>query len=237
MDWDSPKLAKVQRLALTQAMVCHYQWRAVDLFTALVASPKPEIFTSMVWGIYREERLASVFLLDKNGTAWGEGGEELALSENDSIRLVVPAELIEGQRKLWKKRLKETGGKPTIRQMTLPAQPPKWENFEGVVTKHINIYTVSGKWGLDMGTLPAHCRADLLDPLHGYGARIFFEKVWNGSEYNDNDVSVFGVSFFRMDALPFRDCLPQRAVVPPEELPARFLSLAGAAFRQLAGLK
>lgn len=37
--------------------------------------------------------------------------------------------------------------------------------------------------------------------------------------------------------LPFEDYLPQRAVVPPEKLPARFVCLAGAAFRQLAGLK
>lgn len=37
--------------------------------------------------------------------------------------------------------------------------------------------------------------------------------------------------------LPFEDYLPQRAVVPPEKLPARFVCLAGSAFRQLVGLK
>lgn len=31
--------------------------------------------------------------------------------------------------------------------------------------------------------------------------------------------------------------LPRRALVPPEALPIRFVSLAGAAFRQAAGLK
>lgn len=39
-DWDSPKLAKLQRLALTRAMVCHYQWRAGELRSALAAAPQ-----------------------------------------------------------------------------------------------------------------------------------------------------------------------------------------------------
>lgn len=237
LDWDSPKLAKVQRLALTQAMVCHYQWWAADLLATLAASSKPEIFTALVWGIYREDRLVSAFLLNEHGIARGEDGKPLALPEDARIGLVVPAELTKRQLALWKKRLKETGGKPAIRQLALPAQLPKWEDFEGAVTKHITVYTVAGKWGLDMGALPVHCRADLLDPLRSYGARITFETVWNGPEYSEEDVSIFDVTFFRMDSLPFDDCLPPRAVAPPEELPARFVSLAGAAFRQLAGLK
>ena len=238
LDWDSPKLAKLQRLTLTKAMVCHYQWRAADLRSALAPSPKPELFTALVWGLYWENQLEAVFLLDRDGTAWGEDGERLTLPEHARIGLVVPAELTEKQRKTWKKRLKETGGKPPIRQLAIQPQPPEWERFEGAVTKHITIYTAAGKWGLDMGDpRPAHCRTDLLDPLHSYGARISFEQVWNGPEYNEEDVSVSGVVFFRLDPLPFDDCLPQRAKVSPQELPARFACLAGAAFRQLAGLK
>lgn len=235
--WDSPKLAKLQRLTLTKVMACHYQWRAGELLSALAAAPKPEIFTALVWGVYREDRLESVFLLDGNGTAWGEDGVPFPLSDDAQVGLVVPAEMTKGQLTLWKKRLKEAGGKPLIRQLTIPSQPPEWGRFEGAVTKHITIYTVSGKWGLDMGLLTKHCRADLLDLLHGYGARIWFDKVWNGSEYNDKDVSLSGVTFYHMDPLPFEDHLPQRAVVLPEELPTRFVCLAGVAFRQLAGLK
>lgn len=238
LDWDSPKLAKLQRLTLTKAMVCHYQWRAADLRSALAASPKPELFTALVWGLYREDQLEAVFLLDRDGTVWGEDRERLTLPEDAQIGLVVPAELTEKQRKTWKKRLKEAGGKPPIRQLAIQPQPPEWERFEGAMTKHITIYTAAGKWGLDMGDpRPAHCRADLLDPLHGYGARIGFEQIWNGPEYSEEDVSVSGVVFFRLDPLPFDDCLPQRAKVLPQELPARFVCLAGAAFRQLAGLK
>ena len=40
-----------------------------------------------------------------------------------------------------------------------------------------------------------------------------------------------------MGGLPFGDCLPQRAAVAPEEFPARFVSMARAAFKQLAGLR
>lgn len=161
LEWDSPKLAKVQRLALTRAMVYHYQWRAGDLLAAMAASPKPEIFTGLIWGIYRENRLETVFLLTENGIAWGEDEEPLALPENASIGLVVPAELTKQQLALWKRRLKDVGGKPPIRQTALPAQPPKWEDFEGAVTRHITLYTASGKWGLDMGSLPVHCWAGL----------------------------------------------------------------------------
>lgn len=151
----------MQRLALTRAMVYHYQWRAGDLLAAMAASPKPEIFTGLIWGIYRENRLETVFLLTENGIARGEDEEPLALPKNASIGLVVPAELTKQQLALWKRRLKDVGGKPPIRQTALPAQPPKWEDFEGAVTRHITLYTASGKWGLDMGPLPVHCRAGL----------------------------------------------------------------------------
>lgn len=64
---------------------------------------------------------------------------------------------------LWKKRMKAIGGKPLIRQMSIPAQPPAFEDIGGRNVKQITI--------------------------------------------------------------------------APEELPARFVSMAGAAFKQLAGLK
>ena len=138
---------------------------------------------------------------------------------------------------LRKKRIKDAGGKPPIRQLSIPAQPLDFDDIGGRNTKHITIYTVSGKWGLDMGDLPVHNRADLLDSIHGYGARIIFDNGPNGPEYNNDDVMVHGAVFYRLEGMPFGDYLPQRAVVPPEALPARFVSLAGAAFKQLAGLK
>ena len=138
---------------------------------------------------------------------------------------------------LWKKRLKASGGKPLIRQLTLPAQPPDFADFQGAVTKHITLYSAAGKWGLDMGDLFTHRRADLRDPLHGFGARITFDTVCDGPEYSGDEVTLLGVSFYRLDRAPFGDYLPRRALLPPEALPARFVSLAGAAFRQLAGVK
>ena len=236
-EWNSPKLAKLQRLTLTKAMVCHYQWRAEELLTALAGTPNPEVFTALVWGGYREDKLETVFLLDATGAARGENGEPFVLPNDAQVGLAVPVELTKKQLTAWKKRLKETGAKPLIRQLSLPVQPPEWGDFEWTQTKHITIYTVSGKWGLDMGPLGKHCRADLQDPIHGFGARIWFDGVWNGPEYNGEDVAVHGVRFYRMDPLPFGDYLPRRAVAAPEELPARFVSLAGAAFRQLAGVK
>ena len=80
-------------------------------------------------------------------------------------------------------------------------------------------------------------RADLLDPIHGYGARVTFDRINNGPEYNNDIVMIHGASFYRLGGMPFGDYLPQRAVVALEEQPVRFASMAGAVFKQLTGLK
>lgn len=237
LDWNSPKLAKAQRLALTKALVCHYQWRAGDLLSALAAAGKPEVFTGLLWGIYRDNRLEAAFLLDREGLASGADGQLVSLPADAWVGLAATTELDKEQLALWKKRMKATGGKPLIRQLSIPAQPPAFENIGGRYTKHITIYTVSGKWGLDMGDQAGHFRADLLDPIHGYGARVAFDGISNGPEYNNDIVMIHGVSFYRLGGMSFGDYLPERATVAPEELPARFVSMAGAAFKQLAGLK
>lgn len=237
LDWNSPKLAKAQRLALTKALVCHYQWRAGDLLAALAAAGKPEVFTGLLWGIYRDDRLETAFLLDREGLASGADGQPVSLPADAWAGLAATTELDKKQLALWKKRMKAAGGKPLIRQLSIPAQPPAFEDIGGRNVKQITIYTVSGKWGLDMGDQTGHFRADLLDPIHGYGARATFDHINNGPEYNNDIVMVHGVSFYRLGRVPFGDYLPRRAVVSPEELPARFVSMAGAAFKQLAGLK
>lgn len=237
LDWNSPKLAKAQRLALTKALVCHYQWRAGDLLAALAAAGKPEVFTGLLWGIYRDDWLETAFLLDREGLASGADGQPVSLPADAWVGLAATTELDKKQLALWKKRMKAAGGKPLIRQLSIPAQPPAFEDIGGRNVKQIIIYTVSGKWGLDMGDQTGHFRADLLDPIHGYGARATFDHINNGPEYNNDIVMVHGVSFYRLGGMLFGDYLPRRAVVAPEELPARFVSMAGAAFKQLAGLK
>lgn len=236
-DWESLKLVKAQRLALTKALVCHYQWRAGDLLAALAAAGKPEAFTGLLWGIYRDDRLETAFLLDREGLASGADGQPVSLPADAWVGLAATTELDKKQLALWKKRMKAAGGKPLIRQLSIPAQPPAFEDIGGRNVKQITIYTVSGKWGLDMGDQTGHFRADLLDPIHGYGARATFDHINNGPEYNNDIVMVHGVSFYRLGGMPFGDHLPERATVSPEELPARFVSMAGAAFKQLAGLK
>ena len=233
LDWESPKLAKRQRLALTRALVCHYQWRAEELLAALAAG-KAEVFTSLLWGLYQEDQLTAVFTLDASGKAWDRDGQETVLPGDGLIGLVHPAELDKKELALWKKRIKAAGGKPAIRQLTLPNTAPDLGDMEGTVTRHITIYGTAGKWGMDMGPLSVHCRADLTDPLHGYGARIWFEGVWDGPEYSGDDVAILGTEFFRLDPCPFGDYIPHRAAAAPEELPPRFTAIAGAAFRQLA---
>lgn len=170
------------------------------------------------------------FLLDSLGNAQDENSDEMPLSMDAQIGLVVPAELSKQKLALWKKRVKACGVKPFIRQLSISPVPNSPEDYEGVVTKHITIYSAAGKWGMEMGNLPKHCRADLIDSLHGYGARISFDPLWDGSEYNGDEELILGVSFYRLGRLPFGDYLPKRAVVQPEELPPRFVSIAGAAF-------
>lgn len=104
--------------------------------------------------------------------------------------------------------MKGVGEKPLIRQLSIPAQPPAFENIGGRNTRQITIYTVSGEWGLDMGDLSVHRRADLLDPIHGYGARVTFDHVNNGPEYNNDFVMIHGVSFYRLDGCPLGTTCP-----------------------------
>ena len=82
----------------------------------------------------------------------------------------------------------------------------------------------------------SHCRADLTDPLHGFGARIRFDRVWNSPGYNSDDVTLLGAEFYRLGPILFGDRFPLRVVIPPESLPLRFTA-ASAALRQLAGNK
>lgn len=235
-DWDDFKQTKKRRLALTRALVWGYSWRAAELLTALDTG-RAEVFTSLLWGVYQEDRLETAFLLDAAGQAQDIDGQVVELLPDAAVELVSPAELDKKELVQWKKRLKEAGGKPCIRQLSLPAAPPDFRVFEGAVTKHIALYSAVGKWGMDTGSLPCRCRADLTDPLHGYGARIRFDRVWDGPEYSGDDVDVLGVEFFRLDPIPFGDALPDRAILPPGALSPRFLAAAGAAFRQLTGVK
>lgn len=236
LNYEGAKLAKKQRLALVQAMVCQYLWRFDDL-AAAAAAVSGEALTGLLWGVYAGDRLTRAFLLDGQGDACGEDGGALKLSPEDRVGIVTPEELTRKQLGLWKKRLKAAGAKPLIRQLSLPAEAPDFGAFEDVVTRNITVFTAAGKWGMDMPHQPSHCRADLLDPLHGYGARIWFERIWSGSEYSCDEAAVRGVCFYRMDGAAFRDYLPRRALVPPEAVPRRFAVLAGAAFRQVSGLK
>ena len=236
MDWDSPKLAKRQRLALIRALTCHYQWRVPELLAALAAG-RHEPFAGLVWGLYQEDRLTAAFTLDASGGAWDAEGRPAALPPEGLVGLAVPAELDKKALSAWKKRIKALGHKPMIRQLSLPAGAMDFRTLEGAVTRHITLYSAAGKWGMDMGPLSVHCRADLTDPLHGYGARVWFDAVWDGPEYSGEDVVVLGAEFYRMDPAPFGDLLPRRAVVLPEALPPRFTAAAAAAFRQLSGVK
>ena len=214
------------------------QWAALSpQYAAAAAAVSGEALTGLLWGVYAGDRLTRAFLLDGQGDACGEDGGALKLSPEDRVGIVTPEELTRKQLGLWKKRLKAAGAKPLIRQLSLPAEAPDFGAFEDVVTRNITVFTAAGKWGMDMPHQPSHCRADLLDPLHGYGARIWFERIWSGSEYSCDEAAIRGVCFYRMDGAAFRDYLPRRALVPPEAVPRRFAVLAGAAFRQVSGLK
>lgn len=104
-DWSSSKLAKAQRLALTRVLVCHYQWRTSDLLAALAAAEQPEVFTSLLWGVYREEQLETAFLLNRDGIASGEDGQPVDLPADAQIGLAATTELDKKQLALWKKRV------------------------------------------------------------------------------------------------------------------------------------
>ncbi len=239
LSWDNAKFIKKQRQIFLRAFICHYQWQRNDLMDAITDCPHPELFTSLVWGNYQNDKLQAAFILNDDMTACDEDGSTYELQEDANIGLVSPAELTENQINYWTKKVKKTGIKPIIPQLRnkFRLSDIDLSIFSSAVTKHITICTRAGKWGMYMGYDKAtHTCCHMIDPLHKIGAQIRFRRITDGPEYNSDDVQIYGVTFYKLGKMRFGDCVPKYAIVTLKELPPRFVYAAITAFRELAGI-
>ena len=71
--------------------------------------------------------------------------------------------------------------------------------------------------------------------LHGYGAQLACDGIWRGPEYFPETITMDKVIFYRFQHFQLWDHVPESLICTPEELPARFVSTALAAFRGIIG--
>jgi hypothetical protein len=254
-DFSDPKLLKKQRQGLTAALVAFYQWNFAAWQKTFIGTGAEETACSLVWGVYDGDTLTSAFVpagaggLNAGGLSTeglcDENGAPVLIGAEDRIALVHPSELDEGRIKAWKKRLKESGRKQAITQLTLPVCTPCADEMDGntvkryfgSVTKHIAIVGTAGKWGMIPGRDVSHYSCyHLLDPIHKIGAQLQFDTIWSGPEYNSEDEIIRDAVFYRASDMAFGETVPESAVCSPSELPERFVSTALAAFDSIAGI-
>lgn len=75
----------------------------------------------------------------------------------------------------------------------------------------------------------------MADLLHGYGAQMVFDGIWRGPEYGPEIITAEKVVFYRFQHFLLWEHVPESLVCALEELPARFVSTALAAFRAIVG--
>ena len=96
--------------------------------------------------------------------------------------------------------------------------------------------TAAGKWGLYQGSgRNQYMSYHMADLLHGYGAQLTFDGIWRGPEYGPEIITIDKVIFYRFHHFLLWDHVPESLVCAPEELPARFVSTAMAAFQAIIG--
>lgn len=96
--------------------------------------------------------------------------------------------------------------------------------------------TAAGKWGLYQGSSRnQYMSYHMADLLHGYGAQLTFDGIWRGPEYGPEIITMDKVIFYQFRHFLLWDHVPEGLVCAPEELPARFVSTAMAAFQANIG--
>ena len=100
------KKTSIAAVLLAAVLVC-----GLSVGFATSAAEQPEVFTNLLWGVYREDHLETAFLLNRDGTASGEDGQPVDLPADARVGLAATTELDKKQLALWKKRVKDAGGK------------------------------------------------------------------------------------------------------------------------------
>lgn len=163
---------------------------------------------------------------------------ESVSDETGKIGLVHPEELAETERSRWKKYAGKEKWKQPFPQLKIPVCQGQYDltAFTGVQVTQLFLITAAGKWGLYQGSdKNQYMSYHMADLLHGYGAQLTFDGIWRGPEYGPEIITIDKVIFYRFHHFMLWDHVPESLVCAPEELPARFVSTALAAFQGIIG--
>ncbi len=142
------------------------------------------------------------------------------------------------KRDIWEKYTRKNKWKQPIPQLKIPVCQGQYDLavFTGIQVTQLFMITAAGKWGLYQGSgRNQYMSYHMADLLHGYGAQLTFDGIWRGPEYGPEIITIDKVIFYRFRHLLLWDHVPESLVCAPEELPARFVSTAMAAFQGIIG--
>ncbi len=146
--------------------------------------------------------------------------------------------LWETERSRWKKYAGKEKWKQPFPQLKMPVCQGQhdFSALSGVQVTELFLITAAGKWGLYQGSdRNRYISYHMADLLHGYGAQMVFDGIWRGPEYGPEIITAERVVFYRFRHFLLWDHVPESLVCAPEELPARFVSTAMAAFQGIIG--
>ena len=235
------KFEKKQKAALLNAFVCNYQWSYPDWMEIKDQPACRTMIQNLLWGCYENGVLQNAFALEEGGQITDGNGEAFSgriFPEQGRIGLVYPEELTEVERDIWKKYAGKKKWKHPLPQLKIPVCRGQYDlaAFTGIQVTQLFMITAAGKWGLYQGSgRNQYMSYHMADFLHGYGAQLTFDGIWRGPEYGPEIITIDKVIFYRFRHFLLWDHVPESLVCAPEELPARFVSTAMAAFQAIIG--
>ena len=219
------------------------KYQALLGFTDMRERPTGQALArNLLWGYYRNGELQTAFALKEDGSVMDRKGETVSLEtfveEQGRIGLAHPEELMESERNFWKKYTRKEKWKQPFPQVKISVCQGRYDLsvFRGIQVTQLFLITAAGKWGLYQGSSKnQYMSYHMADLLHGYGAQLTFDGIWRGSEYFPETITMDKVIFYRFQHFQLWDHVPESLICTPEELPARFVSTALAAFRGIIG--
>lgn len=236
------KYVKRQKHALLSAFVCKYLWSCSDWEKMKENPVAQKMAQNLLWGCYQNGKFQTAFVLNEDGRCMDANGEPVSSESFDDkqgrIGLVHPEELIESERSIWTKYARKVKWMQPFPQLKIPVCQNQFDlsAFTGKQVTQLFMITAAGKWGLYQGSNKnQYMSYHMADLLHGYGAQLTFDGIWRGPEYYPEIITTDKVIFYRFCHFLLWDHVPESLVCAPEELPARFVSTALAAFRGIIG--
>lgn len=200
-------VAESVRIRLEQSFATRRRWTYGAWYKLFVGNPILHAYASgLVWGIYSDEILLSTFRYMEDGCFTSADENEVVLSEVDSIALVHPLELEEGENKRWIQQFADYEVTQPLLQLTRKTFTVTNEEesalnvmrFAGVTINGLSLLGGLTKFGWAKGSiLDGGAYFDFYKELEsfGIGVQLAISDLSVGME--DEKVTVYEMDFYR----------------------------------------